>query len=117
MKVLKHIVMWKFSDEAEGMTKQQNMAIVTERLRGLIGVVPSLMALEIGEDVLHSGASYDMALICTFRDVDGMLAYRDDPNHRAVAEYIHKVIYDRVTADFYVHAEPDFVDKKHEISI
>ena len=104
MNVLKHIVMWKFKDDAEGNTKARNMDLVSRRLRSLIGVVPSLIDLTIGQDVLHSSASFDMGLICTFQDIDGMLAYRDHPAHREISEFIARVTYDRVTADFYVDA-------------
>lgn len=105
MKVLKHIVMWRFAAEAEGCTREQNMETVRTRLRSLVGVVPSLIALEIGEDELHTPASYDMALICTFRDIPGMLAYRDHPKHREISDFIARVTSDRVTADFFADGD------------
>ena len=65
MKILKHIVMWKFLDNAEGKTKAENMRFAAENLRALVGVAPTLLKLSIGEDVLGSPASFDMALVPT----------------------------------------------------
>ena len=98
--MLKHIVFWRFLDEAEGHTKQENMDIVKEGLMSLVGKVPSLIAAEVGQDVLHSDMSFDMCLICTFEDLDGMKAYRDHPEHVKVASYIAKVKYERAVIDF-----------------
>ena len=102
MKILKHVVMWRFLDEAEGRTKAENMRYCAERLRGLVGVAPTLMALEIGEDELHSPASYDMCLVCDFVNLEGMLAYRDFPPHKEISVYIGKVTSSRVVSDFFI---------------
>ena len=102
MRILKHVVMWRFKDEAEGRTREENMRYCAERLRGLVGVAPTLMKLEIGEDELHSPASFDMALICDFVNLEGMLAYRDFPQHREISAYIGKVTKERVVSDFFI---------------
>ena len=99
--MLKHIVMWKFNEEAAGKTKEENLAIVTRELLALMGKVPQLVDIQAGPDVLKTPASYDMALICTFRNVDDMLAYQVNPDHKKVAAYISKAACGRVTADFY----------------
>lgn len=98
--MLRHIVFWKFLDNAEGHTKKENMDIVKEGLMSLVGKVPSLISAEVGQDVLHSGMSFDMCLVCTFEDLDGMLAYRDHPEHVKVAGYIAKVKCERAVIDY-----------------
>ena len=98
--MLKHIVFWKFMDEACGHTKEENMDIIKDGLMSLVGKVPSLISAEMGKDVLHSGMSYDMCLICTFKDLNGMLEYKDHPEHVKVASYIAKVKTDRAVIDY-----------------
>ena len=98
--MLKHIVFWRFLDEAEGHTKQENMDIVKEGLMSLVGKVPSLIAAEVGQDVLHSDMSFDMCLICTFDDMPGFIEYRDHPEHQKVLAYLGKVIADRKVIDY-----------------
>ena len=87
-------------DNAEGRTKQENMDYIKAGLMDLIGKVPSLRSAEVGQDVLHSGMSFDMCLICEFEDLDGMLAYRDHPEHVKVASYIAKVKTERAVIDY-----------------
>ena len=55
------------------------MRFAAENLRALVGVAPTLLKLSIGEDVLGSPASFDMALVADFKSVEDMLAYRDFP--------------------------------------
>ena len=89
--MFKHIVFWKFAEEAEGRAKQENMDIVKEGLLSLRGKVETLVSAEVGQDVLHSPASYDMCLICTFDDMPGFIEYRDHPEHQKVLAYLAKL--------------------------
>lgn len=105
LKILKHIVMWRFLDEAQGRTREENMRFVAERLRALVGVAPTLLSLEVGDDVLHSPQSGDMALICEFNSLEDMHAYRDFPPHAEISAYIKLVTSERRVADFYVEVD------------
>ncbi|MCR5610703.1 MAG: Dabb family protein [Clostridiales bacterium] len=98
--MLKHIVFWKFLDNAEGHTKQENMEIVRDALMSLVGRVPSLVSAEVGMDALHTPASSDMCLICTFPDKEGFIAYRDHPEHQKILAYLGKVIAERKVIDY-----------------
>ena len=40
--MIRHVVMWKFKENAEGKTKEENMAIVTEKLYALLPVISEL---------------------------------------------------------------------------
>lgn len=105
MKILKHIVMWRFLEEAEGRTREENMRLVAEKLRALVGVAPTLLSLEVGEDVLRSPQSGDMALICEFNSIEDMHAYRDFPAHAEISAYIKKVTSERTVADFFTEKD------------
>jgi len=98
--MLTHIVMWRFKDEGEGRTKEENMEYVASRLLALRGVVPQLRGAVIGRDLLHSEKSWDMALTARFDSLEDMKAYRGHPAHTAVSEYVAKVTYDRAVIDF-----------------
>lgn len=100
--MLKHVVMWKFKDEAEGNSKEFNMQYVIKGLSALLGVVPELKDVELHRDRLHSGGSCDLILICTFDDMEGMLAYQIHPAHVEMKTFIHKVISDRMSADYVI---------------
>lgn len=98
--MFRHIVFWKFKEEAESHTRQENMDIVREGLLSLYGKVPSLLSAEVGQDVLHTPASSDMCLICTFPDKEGFIEYRDHPEHQKVLAYLGKVIDERKVIDY-----------------
>ncbi len=100
--MLKHIVMWRLMENACGHTREENMDIIQKGLTALVGVVPNLLSLEMGRDVIHSDMSYDMVLICTFPDEAAMLAYKVHPQHVKVASYIKEVRSERVVIDYYV---------------
>lgn len=98
--MLKHVVMWKFKDEAEGNSKEFNMQYVVNGLSALLGVIPELKDVKLYRDELHSGGSCDLALICVFDDMKDMLAYQVHPAHVEMKTFIHKVISDRMCVDY-----------------
>ena len=73
--MLKHIVMWRFKDGAEGKTALEHSAWMKQHLEALVGVVPELHSLEYGVDVLRSASSYDGVLTVTVDDLDALSRY------------------------------------------
>ena len=98
--MLRHIVMWRFKDEAEGKTKQQNMEYIKSRLLALKGVIPEIKSIEIGMNINEGTAAYDMALITKFENEAALEAYQTHPRHVEVSQYVSKVRTDRAVADY-----------------
>lgn len=98
--MLKHIVMWRFKDGAEGKTALEHSACMKQHLEALVGVVPELHSLEYGVDVLRSAASYDGVLTVTVDDLDALSRYANHPEHLKVVEYAKRVAESRVAVDF-----------------
>jgi len=99
--VIKHIVMWRFADEAEGADKATNLRIVRDRLAALDGLVPGLLTLEpVIPDALEH--DYDLVLYSEFESVEALKAYATHPDHVAVAGLIGKVRTERVCVDYQV---------------
>lgn len=93
-----HIVMWNLKDEAEGGNKEQNAAIIKERLEALVGKIPGLLSLKVNRGVMPGG--YDLCLLGQYESLDALKGYRDHPLHKEVQQFVHKVITDRVSCDF-----------------
>ncbi len=93
-----HIVLWNLKEEAEGAGKEQNAAIMKERLEALVGKIPGLISLTVGRNVMPTG--YDLCLLGRYEDIDALKLYRDHPLHKEVQQFVHKVITDRVSCDF-----------------
>ncbi|VVB92006.1 Stress responsive A/B Barrel Domain protein [uncultured archaeon] len=64
------------------------------------GKIPQLRYLEVGVDLLHSGRSFDIALITKFDSLEELQAYQAHPVHVEVAEYMTSVRKAAVAVDY-----------------
>jgi hypothetical protein len=86
---------WK-ADATDAQKKQ-----VAEELSRLPGVVPSIRAYIMGSDIGVNEGNWNFVVTADFDDLDGYLAYRDDPTHRAIiAEYINAIVETRAAVQF-----------------
>lgn len=92
---LTHVVLMQFQEPAPEI-----LAKAAALLRGLQGKVPELRSIEVGLDVLHSGRSYDLALITRFDSLADMQRYQDHPEHVAVLQYLRTVLAASVAVDY-----------------
>lgn len=97
--MIRHIVMWKFKESAEGNTKEENIRIVSESLFSLVGVIDEIKKMEIGVDLMHTAASMDLALVTEFETLDTLHTYAVHPEHVKVADFVRKVTETRVVLD------------------
>lgn len=97
--MVRHVVMWKFKNEAEGKTKLQNMETVREQLYALLPIIPEIKRMEIGFDVTGSEASMDLMLLTEFDTLETLKIYAVHPEHQKVATYVRKVVESRVVLD------------------
>lgn len=58
--MLRHIVLWNLKENAAGSGKEQNAAIIKERLEGLVGRIEGLNRLEVNRGIVEGG--YDLCL-------------------------------------------------------
>ncbi len=100
--MIKHIVMFRFMDNAEGKTKSENIMTARNMLEKLSGVIPSLKDSEIRTDNGTNSTNYDLLLISTFDDQKGLDEYIMHPAHKAVGEFMKKVRLDRACVDYTV---------------
>ena len=94
--MIKHIVLFKLKDKSP-----ENLAKTKEILLSMDGNVPLLRSIEVGLDFLHSGRSFDVALITTLDSREALDAYQVDPYHVSVVKkHMHEVREDSVAIDF-----------------
>ena len=98
--MIKHIVMWKLEDFADGRTKNENAKIIKEKLDALVGVIPEIVELEVGIDILGTNQSYDVVLVSEFKNLQELDIYAKHPEHVKVGEFVGKVRKDRVAVDY-----------------
>lgn len=88
--MLKHIVMWKLKEFAEGKTKAENALIMKESLERLVGIVPEIISLQVGINEKESDMAYDAVLISTFANAEALARYKVHPEHVKVSNYCKK---------------------------
>lgn len=99
--MLKHIVMWRFKDEAEGKTREENCRFIKERLEALPSSIPFIRSLEVGINAFPGPMSADMVLVTEFESKADLDLYAGHPEHVKVSDYVAKVRVDRTVADYF----------------
>jgi len=78
-----HVVFFRFATPDQAV-------VAAEKLRGLLGVVPTLQSLEVGVDELGSDRSWDLCLITRFANRAGMDSYQQHPAHLEVVSWLRE---------------------------
>ena len=98
--MIKHIVMWKLKNEAEGNSKTRNIELVKEKLLSLKPVISQISSLEVGENFNASDAAFDLVLITAHHDKKALSGYIIHPSHKDAAVFIGNVVAERKVVDF-----------------
>ena len=99
--MIRHIVMFKFHEEAQGRTKAENLAIAKDMLEKLMGVVPTLRSMDVQlNDKAASADNYDIILTAEYDDMEGLNAYVVHPAHKEVGKFMGKVRISRASIDY-----------------
>jgi len=100
--MIKHIVMWKLADFAEGKSRTENAKLIKEKIEGLKNIVPQIVEIEVGFNFNRSDTAYDVVLYSLFQSKEDLDIYQEHPDHKKVAEFVAKVRTARVVADYEV---------------
>ena len=98
--MLKHVVMWRLKESADGRTKAQNAIHAKEMLDLLPYKIKEIKNLEVGINMLNTPPSYDLVLIMDFANMLDLQAYQAHPEHVKVADYILKIRETRAVVDY-----------------
>ena len=98
--MIKHIVMWKLKDHAEGADRAANAAKMKALLDGCRDVVPGIVEFEVALAQSGLEATYDVVLYSVFADKAALDAYQDHPRHVAVKPFIGAVRLERQCMDY-----------------
>jgi len=98
--MIRHIVLWKFQEQAEGVNKAGNLRKARMMLLGLKGKIPEVKSLEVGVVIPNTDQSYDLALDSTFGSLNDLKAYQRHPEHLQVVHFLRKVQSEKAVADF-----------------
>lgn len=98
--MIKHIVMWRFKESAEGRTATEHAVWMKQHLDALVEIVPEIRSLECGLDTLHTPASFHLVLTVVVDDIEALQRYANHPKHLVIADYAKRVTDTRVVVDY-----------------
>jgi hypothetical protein len=100
--MIKHIVLWKLKEEANGLSKTENAVVIKQKLEDLNGKIEGLIHLEVGMDFLHSPESVDITLYSEFESKAALDFYQQHPLHKAIMPFIAEARSERRVVDYEV---------------
>ena len=100
--MIKHVVMWRLKDEAEGASKEDNAKIMKEKLMNLVGVIEEIKHFEVGLNYEKSDMAFDIVLYSVYEDQEALDRYQVHPEHKKVGAFIKAVTCERVVVDYEV---------------
>lgn len=103
--MIKHIVIWRLKEHAEGQDRNTNARLMKEQLKALRGVVPGLVKLEVGLELdnQHSEQGH-VVLYSVFESRVSLQTYISHPQHKKVAAFIKAVAEERRCVDYEMFA-------------
>lgn len=82
--MVKHIILWKLSDELSDSRKQEVKADIKAGLEGLAGRIPGLLDIKVITEGLPT-SNVDLMLDSTLESFEALKGYAVHPEHVAVA--------------------------------
>ena len=102
--MIRHICMFEFLNEAEGRTRDENVAITKAMLEALPDKIDLIRASEVRLNSKDApSGNWDLILISDFDSFEALERYRVHPDHVAVADtYVRPFTASRACLDFTV---------------
>lgn len=98
--MIKHIVFWRFNENAYGNNKQTNAQILKDKLLAMQGKVNGLLKIEVGFDFSNEKDSCDVVLYSEFENKEALHQYQIHPDHEEIKKWVSEVRYERRVVDY-----------------
>ncbi len=100
--MLKHIVMWKLKEPANGASKEDNKLKLKAALESCAGKTPGMLKYEVGLDIGTDAGPWDVVLYSEFTDRAALEAYQTSAGHLAIKPVIGALREARAAVDYEV---------------
>jgi hypothetical protein len=100
--VLRHIVMWKLKDFAEGADRAENAQKLKAKLEICRSIVKGQGHFEVGTAQPGFDCTYDVVLVSDFDDKASLDAYQNHPRHLALKDFVAAIREARQCVDYEV---------------
>jgi hypothetical protein len=100
--MIKHIVMFKLKDSAEGASKAENVLRLKSKLEALDDIIDEIKFFEVGLNFANSNSTYDLVLCSEFDTKEDLYSYQKHPEHLKVVDFVGKACENRIVVDYTV---------------
>lgn len=99
--MVKHLVLFKLADQAEGKSKRENAFYIKNDLEALKDKIDVVRNIKVYlNDTKSASDNYDLILDSEFESIEDLKTYANHPDHLVVAAYIAKVRTERAAIDY-----------------
>lgn len=101
--MIRHVVMWKLKDEAEGAGKKKNAEKMKLILEGLKINIEEIKNVEVGININNeddNDEAWDVVLISDFESELDYTMYARNEHHKKAMKFINAVIAERRFVDY-----------------
>lgn len=98
--MIKHIVMWRLHEQANGVNKDTNAQLAKQKLEALVGQIPGLLKIEVGRDFSCGEMSGDLVLYSELASKQALADYASHPAHVEVVKFILSICSERRVVDY-----------------
>jgi hypothetical protein len=98
--MIRHIVMWKLKEHAEGGTRAENILKAQALLESCRDCVPGIVEFEVGVAASGMESNFDIVLNSTFENKAALHAYQEHPTHVALKPAMGAMRLERSCVDF-----------------
>ena len=100
--MIKHIVMWRLKDSADGASKQENAKNLKNYLEALKDKIREVRHIEVGINISGSDAASDVVLYSEFDSMEDLEAYQKHPEHQKIVSFVNEIRSERRVVDYEV---------------
>ena len=98
--MIRHIVIWKLKDHAEGADRAANALKMKQLLDSCADLLPGILKFETALAQAGLEATYDVVLYSEFASKAALDAYQEHPGHVAIKPFIGAVCEARQCMDY-----------------
>lgn len=99
---VKHIVLFRLKDFADGCSKSENVKKIKRMLDELPIKIDVIKYYEVGININDSHRAVDISIISSFETIDDLNVYQEHPAHKQAVEYIIKVCSESWVSDYII---------------
>ena len=97
--MLRHILVFKMKETANGKTGKEN-GLELKRMIEALKSIPQVKKIDIGFNLRKGPTDYDLGMYSEFDSQEALNIYRDHPDHVKVGEFIKLTVEDRKVVDW-----------------